>query len=52
MEGYLMAQGIKVIPKPFDLDALLAAVKETLQLPRHSAALHTDQPSDTPKGNT
>ena len=52
MEGYLLAQGIKVVPKPFDLDALLAAVKEALQLPQRSASLHNDQGSDKPQGNT
>lgn len=33
IEGYLLAQGIEVVPKPFDLDALLTAVEKALQCP-------------------
>lgn len=30
-EGYLVSQGIHVIYKPFDIDVLLALIKQTLQ---------------------
>lgn len=30
IEGYLQAQGITLVPKPFDIDTLLDAVKQSL----------------------
>jgi DNA-binding response OmpR family regulator len=52
MEGYLLAQGIKVVPKPFDLEALLVAVKEALQLPQRSAILREGRSSESSQDNT
>lgn len=39
IEGYLQSQGIRVVPKPFDIDALLETVKLALSDPQHDAAL-------------
>ncbi len=51
IEGYLQSQGIRVVPKPFDIDALLETVKLALADPQHDAALlnrlrHEGAPSD------
>lgn len=39
IEGYLQAQGIALVPKPFDIDDLLSAVRRGLQAPYHAAKL-------------
>ncbi len=52
IEGYLHGQGIEIVPKPFDLEALLAAVERALQLPKYSAAQHEDRGSETPIGKS
>ena len=39
IEGYLQAQGIALVPKPFDIDDLLGAVRRGLQAPGHAAKL-------------
>lgn len=39
IEGYLQAQGIALVPKPFDIDDLLAAVRRGLEAPGHAAKL-------------
>lgn len=39
IEGYLQAQGIRVVPKPFNIDMLLETVTLALQTPASSAAL-------------
>lgn len=44
IEGYLQAQGIRVVPKPFDIDVLLEAVALALRDPEHDAALLPDAP--------
>ncbi len=52
IEGYLHAQGVEVVPKPFDVDALLAAVERALQLPKYSAAQHDGEGAETPTGKS
>ncbi|MGH2484539.1 MAG: response regulator [Ktedonobacterales bacterium] len=39
IEGFLLAKGVGVVPKPFDIDDLLAAVAAGLASPNTSAAL-------------
>ncbi len=43
IEGFLQMKGITLVPKPFDIDDLLRAVKQALQAPASSASL-VDQP--------
>jgi len=43
IEGFLQMKGITLVPKPFDIDDLLRAVKHTLQTSANSASL-VDQP--------
>src|SRR5579875_1451151 len=40
-EGYLVSKGVHVVYKPFDIDELLAAVKQALEIPGHIR--HPDQ---------
>lgn len=37
IEGYLQAQGVTLVPKPFDIDTLLEAVKQALEQAAHNA---------------
>lgn len=37
IEGYLQAQGITLVPKPFDIDTLLEAVRLALEMTPHEA---------------
>jgi len=37
IEGYLQAQGVTLVGKPFDIDTLLAAVRHCLATSAHSA---------------
>jgi DNA-binding response OmpR family regulator len=39
IEGYLRAQGIMVVAKPFNLDDLYYAIRVALKAPTHDAAL-------------
>lgn len=39
IEGYLQAQGIALVPKPFDIDDLLVTIKRALLAPTHAAGL-------------
>ena len=48
IEGYLQAQGIRVVPKPFDIDALLDTVRLALTDPRHDATLLNRDPDRAP----
>ncbi|HEY7851209.1 MAG TPA: response regulator [Ktedonobacterales bacterium] len=43
IEGYLTAHDIQVVPKPFDIDDLLSAVKRALNDVTHSAKLVLDR---------
>ena len=43
IEGYLQAQGIKLVPKPFNIDTLLEAVSTALLTSSSDAALATRQ---------
>lgn len=45
IEGYLEAHGIALVPKPFDIDDLLLAVRRGLEAPKHAAGLMA-QPDD------
>lgn len=45
IEGYLQAQGVRVVPKPFDIDTLLETVKLALTDPQHDATLRNRGPS-------
>ena len=47
IEGYLTMKGIGLVPKPFDIDDLFAAVQTALQAPKGAAAL----PDLPPKGD-
>lgn len=49
IEGYLQSQGIRVVPKPFDIDALLETVKLALSDPQHDAALLNRRHRGTPR---
>jgi DNA-binding response OmpR family regulator len=51
VEGYLQSQGVRVVPKPFDVDALLETVRLALTDPHHDATLLNRQPAGTPDGN-
>jgi DNA-binding response OmpR family regulator len=42
IQGYLQAQGIRLVPKPFNIDDLLATVKLALQDPHYDAVLLTE----------
>ncbi|HEV2458147.1 MAG TPA: response regulator [Ktedonobacterales bacterium] len=48
IEGYLQAQGVGVIPKPFDIDTLLDTVKLALTDPQHDATLLNRDPDRAP----
>ena len=48
IEGYLQAQGVRVIPKPFDIDTLLDTVKLALTDPQHDATLLNRDPDRAP----
>lgn len=37
IQGYLQAKGVSLVPKPFDIDDLLAAVKRAFELYGHDA---------------
>ena len=39
IEGYLLAKGVTLVPKPFDIDDLLLSVKNALAEPRAAASL-------------
>jgi DNA-binding response OmpR family regulator len=39
IEGYLQAQGITVVAKPFNLDDLYYAIRVALKAPSHDASL-------------
>ena len=39
IEGYLQAKGVTVVPKPFDIDDLLVAVKRAFETHNHVAAI-------------
>ena len=39
IQGYLQAKGVSLVPKPFDIDELLAAVKRAFELYGHGADL-------------
>ncbi|HEX6818555.1 MAG TPA: response regulator [Ktedonobacterales bacterium] len=41
IQGYLQAHGIRLLPKPFDIDELLITVKLALQDPQHDALFVT-----------
>lgn len=43
IEGYLQAQGITLVPKPFNIDTLLEAVSTALRTASSDAALATRQ---------
>lgn len=43
IEGYLQAQGIKLVPKPFNIDTLLEAVSQSLRTSSTDAMLFTRQ---------
>lgn len=42
-EGYLVAQGVRVIYKPFDIDALLTVVKEALEARQKGLSSSSDK---------
>lgn len=44
IEGYLQSHGIRLVPKPFDIDALLDAVKMALTETSHDANIQTQTP--------
>lgn len=48
IEGYLQAQGIRLVPKPFDIDTLLEAVRLSLRSAANDAEIvtHRQQPPD------
>src|SRR6185312_2407818 len=55
IEPDLLARGIRVVPKPFDLDELLGSVKSALEAPHTDAYFRSgnapeprDQPPDQP----
>jgi DNA-binding response OmpR family regulator len=48
IEGYLQAQGIRVIPKPFHIDMLLDTIKLALTDPQHDATLLNRDPDGAP----
>jgi DNA-binding response OmpR family regulator len=48
IEGYLQAQGVRVVPKPFDIDTLLDTVKLALTDPQHDATLLNRDPDRAP----
>ncbi|HEX6799771.1 MAG TPA: hypothetical protein VF116_18825 [Ktedonobacterales bacterium] len=37
IQGYLQAKGVSLVPKPFDIDDLLAAIKRAFELYGHEA---------------
>lgn len=37
IEGYLQVKGVSLVPKPFDIDDLLAAIKRAFELHSHEA---------------
>lgn len=39
IQGYLQAKGVSVVPKPFDIDDLLAAIKRAFEMYRHEAGI-------------
>ncbi len=39
IQGYLQAKGVSLVPKPFDIDDLLAAIKRALDLYGHEAGV-------------
>lgn len=39
IEGFLLAKGVGVVPKPFDIDDLFVAVKSALESPTTTATL-------------
>lgn len=43
IEGYLQAQGIKLVPKPFNIDTLLEAVSQALHTSPADAMIFTRQ---------
>lgn len=43
IEGYLQSQGIRLVPKPFDIETLLEVVKRALTDPQHDATLLTQR---------
>lgn len=43
IEGYLQAQGVSLVPKPFDIDTLVAAVRQALTLASQEDALAVRQ---------
>lgn len=48
-EGYLMSQGVHVVYKPFDIDHLLAIVKQALESRRNIASVIEDENEDGEK---
>ncbi len=47
IEGYLQAQGIQLVPKPFDIDALLLAVERAFQVSEHAGQTLLNRPDDS-----
>ena len=43
IEGYLEAKGVTLVPKPFDIDDLLVAIRHALHATQHAATLLTHQ---------
>lgn len=50
IEGYLQSHGVRLVPKPFDIDALLEAVDLALSESQHDAALHPPQRDSAGEG--
>lgn len=43
IEGFLEAKGVTLVPKPFDIDDLLVAVRHALRATAHAATLLTNR---------
>lgn len=43
IQGYLQAKGVSLVPKPFDIDDLLAAIKRAFELYGHEADIIEEQ---------
>lgn len=50
IEGYLQAQSVKLVPKPFDLDRLLETVRLALEDLAHEAVARKAEPDDDAVG--
>ncbi len=46
IEGFLRMKGIGLVPKPFDIEDLLEAIRTALRSPENAAALVDDPPGD------